>query len=165
MMSHGGRRAVMLLGCLMLALTPRTGSAADSSGTWSVVAHLPQPRGESAMTAMNGKLYVLGGYTPGNEASPRAEEYDPGSKAWRVLPSFPRAVSHPGAAALDGKLYVVGVGLRRMCTRGRSLARSSTTRRRTLGALCRPWQSRAARLPWLRSTVRSMRSAGAGSTR
>jgi N-acetylneuraminic acid mutarotase len=108
MSNHGGRRAVMLLGCLMLALTPRTGSAADSSGTWSVVAHLPQPRGESAMAAMNGKLYVLGGYTPGNEASPRAEEYDPGSKAWRVLPSIPRAVSHPGAAALDGKLYVVG---------------------------------------------------------
>ncbi len=109
MMSNlGRRRAVMLLGCLMLALTVSIASAADPSGTWSVAAHLPQPRGETAMAALNGKLYVLGGYTPGNEASPLAEEYDPTSKAWRVLPPIPRTVSHPGVAALDGKLYVVG---------------------------------------------------------
>jgi N-acetylneuraminic acid mutarotase len=109
MMSNlGRRRAVMLLGCLMLALTVSIASAADPSETWSVAAHLPQPRGETAMAALNGKLYVLGGYTPGNEASPLAEEYDPTSKAWRVLPPIPRTVSHPGVAALDGKLYVVG---------------------------------------------------------
>ena len=70
MMSNlGRRRAVMLLGCLMLALTVSIASAADPSETWSVAAHLPQPRGETAMAALNLRAIMAQGIQSARESS------------------------------------------------------------------------------------------------
>jgi hypothetical protein len=99
--------AGLALASLAVLLLPVVGAAQDT-GIWSIKSHLPQPRGESAMAVQNGKLYVLGGYVPGVETTPRAEEYEPATDTWRQLAPIPRAASHPGAAALDGKIYVIG---------------------------------------------------------
>jgi N-acetylneuraminic acid mutarotase len=91
-----------------LCLAAFVAHAADPPGAWSIKSHLPEPRGETAVAAANGKLYVLGGATLDRESSPLAEEYDLLTDQWRVLAPIPRATSHPGVAALNGKLYVVG---------------------------------------------------------
>ena len=101
-----GAGALFALACLVDASTPV--QSAEPAGTWSIRSRLPAPRGESAVAVERGKLYVLGGYVPGVEATPRAEEYDPASDTWRMLAPIPRATSHPGAAALDGTIYVIG---------------------------------------------------------
>ena len=103
-----GIRTLFVLASLTPCVLLLPAHAADPAGTWSVKSHLPKPRGETAMAAANGKLYVLGGYVPSVEATPLAEEYDPATNNWRVLAPSPRATSHPGVAALDGKLYVIG---------------------------------------------------------
>ena len=46
-----------------LCLAAFVARAADPPGAWSIKSHLPEPRGETAMAAANGKLYVLGGAT------------------------------------------------------------------------------------------------------
>jgi N-acetylneuraminic acid mutarotase len=103
-----GAHSVTVLVVLALCVMSPPAGAAEPSGTWSIKSHLPEPRGETAMAVANGKLYVLGGYAPGLEASPLAEEYDPTNDSWRVLAPIPRATSHPGVTAMDGKLYVIG---------------------------------------------------------
>jgi len=98
--------ALFAFACLAF-VSPQAASA-DPAGTWSIRSHLPEPRGETATAAERGRLYVLGGYVPGVEATPRAEEFDPATDTWRLLAPIPRATSHPGAAALDGAIYVIG---------------------------------------------------------
>src|SRR5262245_37244481 len=96
-----GIRTLLVLAALTPLFLLRPAHSVDPAGTWSVKSHLPQPRGETAMTALNGKLYVLGGHALGLEATPLAEEYNPAANTWRVLAPMPRGVSHPGAAVLD----------------------------------------------------------------
>ena len=60
-----------------------------------------------AAAAVDGKLYVMGGYDGQNRLS-SVERYDPAKNAWEAVAPMSTARSGLAAAAVDGKLYVMG---------------------------------------------------------
>ncbi len=101
----------LILGCS--GSTPAGGSGgAGAGGAASGVARqealpaLPTIRQEHAVSALNGEIYVIGGFTPGVTASVQA--YGPGSAAWRTVADFPSQLHHANAAVVNGTLYVAG---------------------------------------------------------
>ncbi|MDA2932434.1 hypothetical protein MYX19_04685 [Nitrospinae bacterium AH-259-F20] len=73
---------------------------------------MPTVRNETAAAAIDGKLYVVGGGTPGCcPAFDTLEVFDPNDGpigSWSTLEPMPTARRAPAAAVIDGKLYVVG---------------------------------------------------------
>ena len=69
---------------------------------------MPYERGELAIAAVNGKIYLISGSSRGVEASAFNQEFDPGAGTWRELALMPSVASHAGAVALNGKIYLVG---------------------------------------------------------
>ena len=74
-------------------------------GVWSRQAPMPTSRSEVAAAALDGKIYVLGGFGRGATAN---EEYDPETNTWRQRAPIPRGVDHAAAVALGGKIYLIG---------------------------------------------------------
>lgn len=77
-------------------------------GSWSRKAPLLAKRAEVGVAGLDGKIYVVGGTTPGDQASPLNQEYDPASDRWRDRAPLPHGLSHPGVGALNHKLYAIG---------------------------------------------------------
>jgi N-acetylneuraminic acid mutarotase len=74
---------------------------------WEMRAPVPQPRTEVSAAALDGKIYLIGGFAKEGVTS-RVEMYDPATDRWTLRASIPVALHHAAAAALNGKLYVVG---------------------------------------------------------
>jgi len=85
-----------------------TGEPPDFTGTpiEEDRADLPSVRQEHGVAALNGELYVLGGFTP--DASSSVQAYDPESDSWREVADFPAIFHHPNVAVVGGMLYVAG---------------------------------------------------------
>src|SRR5258706_1946011 len=70
------------------------------------------PRGAShvGVAAMNGKVYVAGGFTANVHRNPidQFAEYDVASNSWRVLAPISSPRGSVGLAAAGGKLHVIG---------------------------------------------------------
>lgn len=79
-------------------------AGAAGLGSWSKRAPMPDERSEVVVAALNGKIYVAGGFGD----SGALLEYHPGANLWRKLPPPPRSVHHAGAAVLGERLYIVG---------------------------------------------------------
>jgi len=67
---------------------------------------IPQAREETATAALDGKLYVIAGYSAGGQDTDSVFVYAAGT--WQAGPRLPLAVDHPSAAVSDGRLYVGG---------------------------------------------------------
>ena len=65
-------------------------------------------RQETAVVALGGEVYVLGGYVTGANFVDWVEAYDPETDSWRRLADLPARMHHANAAAVGGKLYVLG---------------------------------------------------------
>ena len=74
-------------------------------GLWTTLAQMPTPRSEVAAVALEGKVYVFGGFGAGSTAN---EVYDPATDTWLRLAPIPTPVNHTGAVALDGNIYLIG---------------------------------------------------------
>jgi N-acetylneuraminic acid mutarotase len=84
-------------------------SASNASiGMWSRNVAIPTARFEAGVTAINGKIYVLGGEAFGKPASGLNQEYDPATNRWRDLAPIPHETSHVGVVAFNGKIYAMG---------------------------------------------------------
>ena len=69
----------------------------------------PTKRTEVVAAAVNGKIYVIGGFVRGlTVVSAAVEEYDPATDRWRERASLPSGVHHAGIAVVNGRLYIVG---------------------------------------------------------
>jgi len=82
-----------------------------SSDTWARVASMPTDRyGAAAVTGLDGKIYVIGGWsTRSNTALTTMEAYSPGTNSWKVLASMHAARQSPGAAMDNsGRIYAIG---------------------------------------------------------
>jgi N-acetylneuraminic acid mutarotase len=90
-----------LVGCCVLCLGLPVGYAA----AWETIANEPActARHEAAMTALNGKLYLLGG-----RGLKPVEEYDPEANGWRKLAKTPLQLHHFQALAVGDRIAVVG---------------------------------------------------------
>lgn len=85
------------------------------SGHWMTGAPAPTARTEVAVAALDGLIYVVGGFERPSSwriwqssVSTKVEAYDPTSNRWSSKPDLPIGLHHAGAAVLNGALYVVG---------------------------------------------------------
>jgi len=112
----------LLLSCLLCGAAsramaqdvPHAGGEAGS-GHWMTGAPAPTARTEVAVAALDGLIYVVGGFEQSgswmfrqSSVSTRVEVYDPATNRWSSKPDLPIGLHHAGAAAFGGALYVVG---------------------------------------------------------
>src|SRR2546423_2772625 len=75
---------------------------------------MPNPVHHAAVTALNGKMYLFGGFDlpatgpPGWNPVNNAWEYDPPTDGWRAIAAMPTPRGGGVAAAAGGKEYVTG---------------------------------------------------------
>jgi len=74
---------------------------------WKKAAPFPEPDEELYGAAVNGKMYVIGGWDDGKAAGINYE-YDPASDKWTQKRGMPRSAHHAAIATANGKLYVIG---------------------------------------------------------
>ena len=94
-----------------------TGGGGQTSGwtqpfAWKPLANAPQPLAEAQSVAVNGKLYLFGGYnitSPDYQPTSAAEMYDPATNTWHSLAPMPTGETHVGVAS-DGQNYIYVAG-------------------------------------------------------
>jgi N-acetylneuraminic acid mutarotase len=74
---------------------------------WKKAAPFPDPDEELYGAAVNGKMYVIGGWDEGKAAGINYE-YDPATDKWTQKKGMPRSAHHAAIATANGKLYVMG---------------------------------------------------------
>ena len=87
----------------------------DPAGdTWTKRKDMPLASHHVALTEMNGKIYVIGGFTKPEKGPTawvpiaNAWEYDPGKDSWRALAPMLSRRGSTNAVAHGGKIYAIG---------------------------------------------------------
>lgn len=80
----------------------------EVSGSWTEGAAMPTPRTEVTSAALDGEIYVVGGFVASGQHTGIVEAYDTEADTWSVKEPLPVALDHAGAAAAGGKIYVLG---------------------------------------------------------
>lgn len=75
--------------------------------TWEGTVPLPEARHHLMTVALDGRLWVLGGFG-GDGPTDTVWSWAPGEEKWAAHAPMPEPVGAAGAAALDGLIYVVG---------------------------------------------------------
>lgn len=81
---------------------------------WEKRANMPTARGMTDAVVVDGKIYVLGGYTwrrvPGliERFVKSIEEYNPKTDKWRQLPEMPILKGRFATVAVDNEIYTIG---------------------------------------------------------
>lgn len=78
------------------------------SGTWSTAAPLPVPLHHAGVAAVDGLVYVAGGYTGDFDVEGKLWIYDPGADTWSAGAELPLPLAACWAVGHGGKLYVFG---------------------------------------------------------
>ncbi|HBP88452.1 MAG TPA: galactose oxidase [Nitrospiraceae bacterium] len=102
--------------CLIVLPVPAQSTQPEADqGVWDSAAPAPIKRTEVAAAAVNGRMYVVGGFEePGfgnflNFAiTPALQEYDPSTDRWTTKAPMPVGLHHVGIGESGGKLYVIG---------------------------------------------------------
>ena len=78
--------------------------------SWQQKSSMPTWQPSSAVVALNGKIYVLGGtlQSQADVPVPLVEMYDPATDAWSARSPMPTARFWLAAAAVNGKIYAIG---------------------------------------------------------
>src|SRR5437870_7798998 len=85
-----------------------------ASDAWTQKKPMPHPVHHAAVTALNGKMYLFGGFDlpaagpPGWNPVNDVWEYDPATDGWRSRAPMPTARGGSVAAVVSGKIYVIG---------------------------------------------------------
>ena len=74
---------------------------------WKKGAPFPEPDEELYGVALNGKMYVIGGWDDG-KAGGVNYEYNPATDKWTKKQPMPRPAHHAALATANGKIYVMG---------------------------------------------------------
>ncbi|GAP15353.1 response regulator containing a CheY-like receiver domain and an HTH DNA-binding domain [Longilinea arvoryzae] len=77
------------------------------SNTWKNAAPLPAPRSAYALTSLEGKLYLFGGWD-GQEYRNDLFIYDPAEDRWTQGSSMPYPAGDLAAVSSNGKIYLLG---------------------------------------------------------
>jgi N-acetylneuraminic acid mutarotase len=101
---------LMLVG--VVAAIVLGGGTAKADFTWTRKADMPTARWSQTSAVVNGKIYVIGGYTgePDGIILSTLEEYDPLTNTWIRKADMPTARCDMigSSAVVDGKIYVIG---------------------------------------------------------
>ncbi len=88
--------------------TPTQTAASDDEMRWTELTAMPEPeRTEVEATALNGELYVIGGYVP-DGVTDAVAVYDPEGDSWRSAAALPQALHHVKAITYQGRILVFG---------------------------------------------------------
>lgn len=78
-------------------------------GEWTPAAPLSGgPRQETAVVALDGLVYVLGGFDENGSIVADVEVFDPIAGTWDSAPSLPVAMHHANGAVAGGRIWVTG---------------------------------------------------------
>ena len=84
------------------------GTVAAGNGSWATGASMATPRQWPASTALNGLVYVMGGYNSTGDLS-SVEAYNPSTNVWTTLASMPaKRYASNGVQAIGSQLYFTG---------------------------------------------------------
>lgn len=75
---------------------------------WEPLPDLPGPRAFHTAFALQGKIYLLGGWDNTHTLLSRVDVYDPQTNAWSNAAPIPNGYLGSGAVAIDGQLHVLG---------------------------------------------------------
>src|SRR3989475_11529696 len=105
--------ALVLISCL--GKTTDTSAPLDilSPGTWTPLAPMPTARQEVAAAALEGRIFVIGGFGANAEAVATVEVYDPVTDRWEVRMPLPAPTHHLAAAVAGRRPFVARGGLGR----------------------------------------------------
>lgn len=90
--------------------TPGPSTGGSALFAWRTLTPAPQARFEAQGAAVNGKLYVLGGFYASSpiRATRRSDVYDPATNTWQRIADMPETITH-AAQAVDGEtIYLIG---------------------------------------------------------
>ena len=76
-------------------------------GEWTKKADMPTPRTWLSTSAVNGKIYAIGGHSSLVNLS-TVEEYDPTTDKWAKKADMPTARSLLSTSAVNGRIYAMG---------------------------------------------------------
>ncbi len=84
----------------------------EASGLWSAIAALPLQRALPAVQTVNGKIYIIGGYSSTSPftVQPAVLEYDPVANTYTTKASMPTPVYGGGSFVHNGRIWVLGGG-------------------------------------------------------
>ena len=77
-------------------------------GTWEKRADMPTARDAFSTSVVNGKIYAIGGWTPGDIAIATVEEYNPATDTWTKKADMPTARGNFSTSVVNGKIYAIG---------------------------------------------------------
>ena len=80
---------------------------AQPKGYWEELPPMPSKRTEVAVTLLNEKIYVVGGFTQ-KGITDQVDVWDSAIGNWAQLPSLPTPLHHTTISAVNEKLYVIG---------------------------------------------------------
>jgi hypothetical protein len=78
------------------------------SGFWASIPPMPTARQEVGVAAVEGRVYVVGGFDASGTGRDTLEIFDTRTGQWQAGPSLPVSVHHPNVAAVGNKIYVAG---------------------------------------------------------
>jgi len=79
-----------------------------STDTWTSKTDIPTARTFFSTSAVNGKIYAIGGMTTEGNHLSTVEEYDPATDTWTRKADMPTARSGLATSAVNGKIYAIG---------------------------------------------------------
>jgi N-acetylneuraminic acid mutarotase len=81
-----------------------------ATDTWTSKADMPTPRACVSTSAVNGKIYAIGGSpgTPWYQGLTTVEEYDPATDTWTRKADMPTGRTYISTCAVNGKIYAIG---------------------------------------------------------
>src|ERR671915_52539 len=79
-----------------------------SQSSWTTGAPLPTPRSEIAGAALNGKIYIIGGFDGTGQATTSVEVYDPIADEWTELQPMPSKRGGLASTSVNGTIYAFG---------------------------------------------------------
>ncbi|HLH21787.1 MAG TPA: kelch repeat-containing protein [Chloroflexota bacterium] len=111
---HGRLAARVTVAALLVAALAgaaagaRPGAAQGAEEPWAPATFMLQPRSESAVAELDGRMYVIGGYPTGRIPSDAVQVWDAATDHWELGPPLPMPLHHVMAASVNGTLYAIG---------------------------------------------------------
>src|SRR4026207_2090834 len=78
------------------------------SGAWTTLAPMPLARQEISCAALDGKIYVIAGFSNSGASTSDVQVYDPKTNSWSLATPLPIVNNHNAAAVAAGRLYSLG---------------------------------------------------------
>jgi N-acetylneuraminic acid mutarotase len=100
-MNHRAKFIPVLVATVLLAACTLQERKPAYDG-WSLLAPLPVPNSETAVAALDGKIFVIGGYPWDRKTVATVQMYDSATDKWQTVAPLPVPLNHVMAAAVNG---------------------------------------------------------------